>query len=91
MNFGIVTPPEGTTFACQIVVGTDLLGNMKLEQRLPSGTPLDPNNPAHLFGLFVVQNAQQLLSLAMETAQQQRARAIVQQDEVIVSNALQGA
>ena len=79
-------PPAGTRLVCQIVIGVGQAGDFQLEQRLPGGVPLDANNPAHLFGLFVVNNAQQLFVLAQQARQQ--AQAMQQRDEIIAKAAL---
>ena len=80
--------PEGTQLACDIVIGRRPDGSFALEQRLPSGIPFNPNDPVHLFGLFVVQNAQQLIGLAMQAGVE--ARAIQQTNEIIAAASLQG-
>jgi hypothetical protein len=82
--------PAGTTLACNIVIGQALDGSFALEQRIPSGVPFDPCNPVHMFGLFVVQNAQQLMALALEAGAQARARAVQQTDEIIAAASLRG-
>jgi hypothetical protein len=76
------TAPVGTTLVCNIVIGMHKNGDYALEERLPSGVAFDHNNPAHIFGLFVVQNAQQLMALARQVASKE-AEAIQQRDEVI--------
>jgi hypothetical protein len=80
--------PDGTKLACQIVVGVHKDGSFALEERLPSGVPFDENNPAHMFGMFIVQNAQQLLGLAFQAKKE--AKQIQQRDEVITRNILTG-
>jgi hypothetical protein len=83
------TAPAGSVLACNIVIGVRPDKSFALEQRLPSGVPFDQNNPAHIFGMFVVQNAQQLMSLAYQAAQQ--ANAVQQTNEIIAKASLQGA
>jgi hypothetical protein len=80
--------PFGTKLACQIVVGIRADGSYALEERLPSGIPFNANNPAHMFGLFIVQNAQQLMGFAMQA--QKEAQVIQQCDEIIAKASLQG-
>jgi hypothetical protein len=81
--------PSGTQLACNIVIGRRADGTCALEQRLPSGVPFDANDPVHAFGLFVVQNAQQLMGLAMQASAE--ARAVQQTNEIIAAASLQGA
>lgn len=85
----IGTAPTGTKLACSIVIGERKDGTHALELRLPSGVPLDANNPVHLFGLFIVNNAQQLMGLSREAYAQ--ARAIQQTNEIIAAVSLPGA
>ena len=77
--------PEGTDLVCQVVIGQRKDGSFTLEERLPSGMAFDANNPAHMFGLFIVQNAQQLMGLAIQARDQAK---IQQQNEIIVTNQL---
>lgn len=81
--------PEGTRLAATVVIGQRPDGSFALEQRLPSGVPFDANNPAHMFGLFVLQNAQQLMGMAMQASRE--ARAVQQTNEIIAQHTLQGA
>ena len=78
--------PAGTTLACNIVIGQRPDGSFALEQRLPSGVPFNADNPVHILGLFVVQNAQQLVGLAMQAKRE--AAAIQQTDEIIIAASL---
>lgn len=89
MPFG--EAPIGTNLAGNIVIGRRKDNSMALEFRLPSGVPVNPADPAHLFGLFVVNNAQQLLGLAMQTYREAEAAQRAQQDERAAAVNLQGA
>lgn len=73
--------PAGTTFAGNVVIGRNKQGGMQLEFRLPSGVPVNPADPVHLFGLFVVNNAQQLMGLAAQTYREAEAAQRAQRDE----------
>jgi hypothetical protein len=87
LPFGVA--PEGTELKVNIVIGQRPDGSYALEQRTPSGVPFNPNDPAHVFGLFVVQNAQRLMVLAMED--RKAALAVQQTNEIIAQQTLQGA
>lgn len=87
LPFGVA--PEGSALACTVVIGRRPDGSFALEQRLPSGVPFDARNPSHIFGLFVVQNAQQLMSLAMEAGRE--SAAVRQTNEIIAAHTLHGA
>jgi hypothetical protein len=80
--------PANTKLVGNIVIGRHKSGAMALEFRLPSGVPLDHKDPVHQFGIFIVQNAQQLLSIAMQEVG--RAAAIQQTHEVIAAKTLEG-
>jgi hypothetical protein len=80
------TAPLGTEMAAMVVIGRRPDGSFALEQRLPSGVPFDPANPAHLFGWFVVNAAQDLMTHAMQMRRQ--AEAVHQMDETINANRL---
>jgi hypothetical protein len=73
------TAPDGSKLVGHVAIGQRADGSFALDWRLPSGVPFNANNPAHIFGLFVVQNAQQLMGLAMR----QESRAIEQTNEII--------
>jgi hypothetical protein len=83
------TAPTDTMLVGNITIGRHKSGSMALELRLPSGMAFNPNDPAHQFGLFVVQNAQQLLGIAIQEFR--NAQAIQQTNEIIAANMLQGA
>lgn len=83
--------PQGTAFAGNVVIGRRKDGSMALEFRLPSGVPVNPADPAHLFGLFVVNNAQQLLGLAMQTYRDAEAAQRAQVDERAANSNILGA
>jgi hypothetical protein len=74
--------------ACEILIGRRSDGSFSLEQLLPSGVPFNANDPVHVFGLFVVQNAQQLMALAMQA--QAEAKAVQQTNEIIAAASLPG-
>jgi hypothetical protein len=80
--------PANTKLVGNIVIGRHDSGAMALELRLPSGMPFNADDPAHQFGLFVVQNAQQLLGIALQEFR--AARAVQQQNEIIASKTLEG-
>ena len=65
--------PKGPT-PTAVVITVDGHGNLTLEQRLPPGDQLDPNNPAHRVANWLVANAQHILGPAfdapMKTAMQ---------------------
>jgi hypothetical protein len=82
------TAPANTTLVGNIVIGRHKTGGMALELRLPSGMPFNAEDPAHQFGLFVVQNAQQLLGIALQEFK--RAQAVQQTNEIIAAAALPG-
>ena len=79
-------PPAGCMLATNVVVGVRPDGSYALEQRLPSGVAFDSNNPAHVFGWFVVNAAQDLMSHAM--GMRAEAARVNQTDEMIVSKQL---
>lgn len=80
------TAPSGTQMAGLVVIGRRPDGSLVVEQRLPSGMAFDPNDPAHVFGWFVVNSAQDLMTHAM--AMRRQAAAVHQVDETIVSKQL---
>lgn len=74
---GILLPgahaPAGSDLMCTIVIG--MRGNeFMLEQRLPQLVQFDLDNPAHLFGKFVVDNASQIMQLAQQKYGEERRR-----------------
>lgn len=80
------TAPAGSTLACHVVIGRRPDGSYALEQRLPSGVAFDANDPAHVFGWFVVNCAQDLMAHAMQMRRQAEAVQPAQRDERVAAN-----